>query len=40
MIPIQGGYTALYAASQNGDKKIAQILIQAGAKVDLQNNVS
>ena len=40
MIPIQGGYTALHAASQNGHEKIAQLLIQAGAKVDLQNIVS
>ena len=40
MIPIQGGNTALYAASQKGHEKMVQLLIQAGANVDLQNNVS
>ena len=40
MIPIQGGNTALYAASQKGHEKMVQLLIQAGAKVDLRDIVS
>ena len=40
MISMQDSYTALYSASQKGHEKIVQLLIQAGANVDLQTNVS
>ena len=36
----QNGGTALYWAVSNGHYDCAQLLIQAGAVVDIQNNVS
>ena len=40
MISLQDSYTSLLVASREGHEKIVQFLIQAGANVDLQNNVS
>ena len=39
-IYIQEGYTPLLNASQEGYDRIAEILLQAGASVDLQTKVS
>ena len=36
----QGGRTALHFAVSNGHCDSAQLLIQSGADVDIQNNVS
>ena len=36
----QGGFFALYNACQEGHERIVQLLIQAGANLDLQTNVS
>ena len=36
----QGGYTALQCAVINGHYDCAQLLIQSGADVNIQNNVS
>ena len=36
----QGGCTALHLAVINGNYDCAQLLIQAGAVVDIQSNVS
>ena len=36
----QGGYTALHCAVSRGHYDCAQLLIQAGADVDIQDNVS
>ena len=36
---IQEGWTALHSASINGQAKIADLLIQAGANVDVQTKV-
>ena len=36
---IQDGYCPLYIASQQGHDKTVEILLQAGATVDLQNKV-
>ena len=37
---IQEGYTPLHNASQEGHDGIVEILLQAGASVDLQTKVS
>ena len=37
---IQEGYTPLHNASQEGHDRIVEILLQAGASVDLQTKVS
>ena len=36
---IQNGYTALEAASLNGDYKVVELLVGAGANPDLQDKV-
>ena len=36
----QGGFTALYCACQEGHERTVQLLIQARANLDLQDNVS
>ena len=36
----QGGVTALYLASQNGHVTTVQLLVEAGASLDVQRDVS
>ena len=37
---LQEGVTALYLASQNGHVTTVQLLVEAGASLDVQRNVS
>ena len=39
-LPLQDGVTALYLASANGNVRMVQMLLQYGAIVNVQRNVS
>ena len=39
-VDLQEGVTALFLASQNGHVTTAQLLVEAGAYLDVQRNVS